>query len=597
MKNNSITKRELYIDVVVSESEVEEIFLYQVDFAQGESFRAKEYLYQLPIPTEEPTEEEEQPDLMDQFYEQLKTLLMEKIPTELFATDAVSVMAYLIEPLQKRYPSYELLQKREDEEPLHDCISMVRVVSMSVFDEKQHLSSGIRRRMKEKYHTVVDEVKRVKPAHLFLTLTEAEEHVTSIDIILADDKMNIKKGYNLKSKASEETIAVKLYEILRKYPEADILTDGINRNLYRILQNMTLFIDESLPTVRVYSLQSMMLALGKNTWHVLDSIMKERSLENIEVSTWVTLYQEYIKNSEELRLERFQDETVYRIHKFFLPIRLSSAESFLKLMKKNSVWFPTVGENETYQMKPEKDELSAKYKIAAGDEQFILKVNDITCTRYLNNYAVICIEAENHFYPGKVDCERIDELGSTLYPMTSTEDGIVEPIHLELKMKLQGRVYALSSIAGHSNSELQELWLNGLFLLGKDKLKKNETVSVTTVSDRMFVLEDEPCTITYKKAGINSALIKTECYHRMETKLALTATQIKAGIRPGKLNHKQKAVIKQLFEYYRYLRTSFGVEWEITSDTKEATLVNDRLHTEKLAERLGYKFSLYKTKM
>ena len=39
--------RELYIDVELKEGQLDEIFLYQVDFYRDKSFRTKEYLYNL----------------------------------------------------------------------------------------------------------------------------------------------------------------------------------------------------------------------------------------------------------------------------------------------------------------------------------------------------------------------------------------------------------------------------------------------------------------------------------------------------------------------------------------------------------------------
>ena len=42
--------RELYIDVVIEESRLEEIYLYQVDFNKDESFRTKEYIYKREEP-------------------------------------------------------------------------------------------------------------------------------------------------------------------------------------------------------------------------------------------------------------------------------------------------------------------------------------------------------------------------------------------------------------------------------------------------------------------------------------------------------------------------------------------------------------------
>ncbi|MGN0505338.1 MAG: hypothetical protein ACI4FZ_02185, partial [Lachnospiraceae bacterium] len=81
-------RRELYLDVTSEEFELTEVYLYQVDFLQDDSFRTKEYVFH------EPTEEEldEQPELLElkeQFLEVWKKLLSEKVKTECYATDAV----------------------------------------------------------------------------------------------------------------------------------------------------------------------------------------------------------------------------------------------------------------------------------------------------------------------------------------------------------------------------------------------------------------------------------------------------------------------------------------------------------------------------
>lgn len=588
MEYNAVTKRELYIDVVVSELEAEELYLYQVDFTSEETFRTKEYLFKTP--GEEETEE--MPDLLEQFYEQFTLLMQGNLPTEIFATDDAAVMAYVIEPLQKRYPEAKLFPINEGLEPIHDCISMVRVVPMTTFDERQYLSSMIRRRMKEKYHAVAENVKRETTKHLFLLQKGTPEYPSSIKVFVTDQSMQVEKEYTLLSKVSEETIATRLYEILQKYPEADILVDGVNRELYRSLHNMTMFMNYSLPSITVYSLQSMLRALGKNVEDVLEAVRKEHGREQEDVSVWITVYQEYIKNIEALRFERFEDENIYRIHRFFLPVRLSSTAGFQRLMKNNSVWKLVEGSGNTYQLKPENEELKAKYIITAGEEQFVLRVTDISCTRYLNNYAVLNITTENHFYPGNIDCDRINELGSYLYTAEAGKNSIV-PTQLDMKLKLQGKTYTLTTARSSNEDKAKELWLSGLFLLGQKKQGKKELVFADTSAEKMLVIDGMYSDKAYRMEGIDTALLKNECYHRIEEKLALVAAPKKAGMRPGKLTHRQKMQIRQLFEYFRYLRTSFGTEWETGTDTREMDLIDGLLHTTKTAERLEHKFSLY----
>ena len=261
--------RELYIDVVTEESLIQEIFLYQVDFFKDKSFRTKEYLYKrVEQEVHENAEEEvleEQPlppEPLDLFKEQWELLCRDEVPTEVFATDASAVMDYVFEPLMKNHPEFlaepEFTSGREF---IHDCISMGRVISMSVFDEEQYLSAGIRRRMKERYHEYVDEVKAERSEHIFVSQTFSDEMPVLL-LVITDADFRIKKQVMLNRGMKEETLAVRFREILALYPEADIIVDAATPELYRLFHNMNQFMGVENKRV-LFSMESMLEALGK----------------------------------------------------------------------------------------------------------------------------------------------------------------------------------------------------------------------------------------------------------------------------------------------------------------------------------------------
>lgn len=135
MQSDLIVRRELYLDVAAEGSKLQEIYLYQADFLQDDSFCTKDYIFSAPVKEEE---EAEPIDIREQFLSVWQALLSKEIKTECYATDAMLVTEQLFCPLQKKYPKQELLSgTAPDEEALHDCISMCRVVPVSSFDEKQ----------------------------------------------------------------------------------------------------------------------------------------------------------------------------------------------------------------------------------------------------------------------------------------------------------------------------------------------------------------------------------------------------------------------------------------------------------------------------
>lgn len=567
--------RELYIDVVIEESRVEEIFLYQVDFNKDRTFRTKEYLYKReepevtePAEGEEPVEQPQPPEPLELFKEQWEMLCREEVPTEVYATDACAVTEYIFEPLTKSNPDFtdypELSLGREF---IHDCISMGRVVSMSVFDEEQYLSAGIRRRMKERYHEYVDEVKSERMEHIFISQTISNEMpVLLLSITDADFKM--KKQVMLNRGMKEETLAVRFREILALYPEADVIVDATTPEVYRLFHNMNRFMGvEDKRTV--FSLESMLTALGKKP----------------QVTDIVKTYMLYIKNQEEMRLGTFLPERLYSVHEFYLPVQVSSEKAWKKQFVKNSVWKQT--DKDTYGFVSEED-FKGKYLIKAGKEQFVLKLRGVSIQRYLKKYAVLRLEAENYCYPGEADRERINELASCLF--AGTADG---PDSLEIKIKNGKQAYSLTTVPMEGNEN--QLWINGLLQLGQKKKKSDKKALVlSSMKEKMYCTEARDT--SEEALIIQTVLLKDAILREIEDTLAGIMKPEKSECPAGGLSKRKKKEIKELFEMYRYMVVSFGENYE-ASQKQECKfmydLTEEKLESLEVADRLREKFGLF----
>lgn len=576
MAGTAPVKRELYIDVATKEAQVEEIFLYQVDFFKDQTFRTKEFLYQReeiePQETEEETElpEEQQlpPEPVDLFKEQWELFCLEEVPTEVYGTDAGEVMEYVFEPLMKKYSEFKAAPEvRADREFIHDCVSMGRVVSMSVFDEEQYLSAGIRRRMKERYHNYVDEVKAERSEHLFIRQNIVEEMPVLL-LVITDKTFKIKKQVMLNRGLKEETIAVRFREILSLYPEADIIVDATTPELYRLFHNMNQFMGMENKRV-LFSMESMLTALGKAP----------------EYNDIVKTYVAYVRNQEEMRLGTFLPERLYSVHRFYLPVQISSEKAWNRQFKKNTVWKQEG--RESYQI-PIEGERKGKYIVKAGKEQFILKLCGISIQRYLKKYAVLCLEVENYFYPGKEDRKRINELAACLF--AGTQDGADS---VELKIKDGKQAYSLSAIPSEGNEN--QVWLNGLLLLGRKNKKQNKKALVLySMKEKMHCVERME--IAEEAQIVQSVLIRDAVLRKIEDSLA-KAIKPEKGDRPaGRLSGGQKKEVKELFEMYRYMVVSFGEGYEASQKEEHRyafTVSENALETAEVMERLKEKFGLF----
>ncbi len=568
-------KRELYIDVEIKEMQVEEIFLYQVDFFKDKSFRTKEFLYRKAEPEvqEQPETAEKQeevqlpPEPAELFREQWEVFCQEEIPTEVYATDAGNVMEYIFDPLLKQYPEFNAAPVfPAGREFLHDCVSMGRVISMSVFDEEQHLSAGIRRRMKERYHEYVDEVKAERQEHIFIRQTLAEEMPVLL-LLVTDANYKLKKQVMLNRGMKEETIAVRFREILSLYPEADVFVDAITPELYHLFCNMNQFMGMENRRL-LFSMESMLSALGKTP----------------EVNDVVKTYLLYIKNQEEMRLGTFLPDRRYSIHSFYLPVQVSSEKAWKKQFEKNTTWKQEG--RECYQISAE-GELKGKYIVKAGKEQFVLKLKKISIQRYLKKYAVLRLDVENYCYPGMVDRNRINALASGLF--TGEKNGADV---IEIKLKDGKQAYSLTAIAMEGN-EFQ-LWLNGLLQLGRKNSGNKQTLTLTSMKEQMYCVENTE--LPEEELLVQNAIIRDGVFRKMEDALAKAIKPEKSDRPAGSLLKRQKRAVKELFEMYRYIVASFGENYEATQKKEQKLLWKNTeaaLETAEVTDRLEKKFGLF----
>jgi len=564
-------KRELYIDVAVNDEMPDEIYVCQVDFFRDRTFRTKEYIFK--------KQEMEQPELLEEneiavtppeplelFRELFGDFCREEVPMELYATDAMKVMAYVFEPLTKKYPEVGLAPElNRSKEFLHDCISMGRVVSMSLFDEEQYLSSAIRRRMKERYHEYVDEVKAEREEHIFIS-QRMTDGFPMLFLTITDRNYKTKKQVMLNLGMKEETVAVRFREVLALYPEADIIVDAVTPELYRLFANMNQFMTMENRRV-MFSLESMLTALGKTT----------------DTKDMVKAYLLYVKNHEEMRLGTFLPERLYSVHSFYLPVQFSDEKEWKKQFEKNSVWKQEG--RESYHVSFSGD-LKGKYIIKAGREQFVLRFRNISVQRYLKKYAVLRLDVENYCYPGEDDRQRINVLASGLF---AGEKNAADTMEIRFKDGKQAFSLTAVPVAGNEN----QLWLNGLLSLGKKK-KQKKTLSLLSMKERMYCVENRE--LPEEEQLIQIALIRDGVFRKIEDSMAKTMKPEKSDRPTGSLTRRQKKTLRDLYEMYRYIAVSFGEGYETTQKDGQKQLwatTETSLETKEVTARLDRKFGMF----
>lgn len=585
MAGTILEKRELYIDVAVNENQLQEIFLYRVDFFRDRTFRSKEFLYlkdnaavQGNIETErtdlteeeliKAQEEQKLTDPLEMFREQWETYCQDEVPTEVFATDAASVMKHVFEPLAQKYKEFRMTPPvGYGREFMHDCMSMGRVISMSAFDEEQHLSANIRRRIKERYHEYVDDIKAERKEHVFIRQA-VSDGMPMIMVNVTDCHYKMKKQVMLNRVLKEETIALRMHEILALYPEADILLDTTSPEIYRLFRNIEER-SEDKNRILLFSLESMLAALGKTP----------------DTTDMVRCYLSYIKNQEEMRQGTFLPTHLYGIHSFYFPVQISSEKAWKKQFKKNTLWKPEGKEG--YRISAEGD-LKGKYIIKVGKEQFVMKLRKISLQRYLKKYAVLRLDVENFCYPGEADKNRINKLASVLF--VGEKNG---PDVMELKIKDGKQAYSLTAVSREGNET--QLWLNGLLKLGKKKQKSDKKALVlSAMNEQAYCVENHG--VREEEWMVQNALIRDGVFRKIENALARALKPESKDRQAGVLLKRQKREVKELFDMYRYMVVSFGENYEASQQEEQEQLwkcTEAALDTLSVTQRLDRKFGLF----
>lgn len=566
MAGTILEKRELYIDVVINENQVEEIFLYQADFYRDRTYQTKEFLFQN---AEKEENAEIKQNALEAFREQWEMLCRQEIPIESYATDAKLVMEYVFEPLIKKYSEWKAVPEISlSREFIHDCVSMGRVISMSVFDEEAQLSTGICRRIKERYHEYVDEIQKERQEHIFIQQSQEATDVI-FQLYIVDSRYRIKKQVILPYGMKEETLAVRFREILSLYPEADIIVDITAPELYGLFHNMNQFMGVKDGRV-LFSLESMLVALGKQP-------------KNTDM---IKTYLMYVRNQEEMRYGAFFPDRLYSIHSFYLPVQLSGETAWNKQFRKNAIWKQEGRETFCITMEGER---KGKYIVKTGKEQFGLNLRKISIQRYLKRYAVLRLDVENFYYPGEEDRERINALAACLVPDQEAEGAE----SIEITLKDGNQTYGLTTFS--QETKVREFWPNELLLIGRKRRKrKKRELQLSPMKEYLYCVEAKE--IKEEEQLIQIALIRDGVFRRIEDALA-KAIRPEGSDRPaGSLLKRQKREIKGLFDMYRYMIVAFGENFEATQKAELKPIWQQtiqRLETTVVIERLQKKFDLF----
>ncbi|MBQ7636331.1 MAG: hypothetical protein IJS80_03385 [Lachnospiraceae bacterium] len=563
MEFSKTVLRHVYIDVTVKDYMLDEVYLYQIDYKGDKSFRNEEIVFSQPLPYEGTDDEgnvitvpAEDVDLRGLFFDKIVEYRNSGVETRYFAINAKEVMLNLVDPLKKSNPKAkrmfnEMASECLPHEWMTDCLSMLRVIPMTDFDEIPEMGAGVRRKLKEKFHEVANEIKREKKMHIF---TSYETPVTGPELIfcITDENMNIIEDVRLHGQINDDVVISKASNFVKKYPEADILINRTEARLYALFKRVETFTGE-VSTGIIYSVESMLTALGK-----------KNAETNFET------YRDYIKNAEDLRFGRFDDNKIHSIHTFRLPLSYNSESAWEKNFSGNSMWkcdddygisYTLVGDNKEANEKKGSEkianvEIFGKLSVEKDRERFVLRVSRVNIKRYVSGYAVLTVEAENHFYPGRKDKERISELCSSLWRSKLIGDSY--PDILNIQMRCGDRIYSMEADQRAEGDTVP--WVALLLDLGRKK-KNTGAVKFTasTLSDKMFAMIDEGDVKRIENANdeiINKCLIKSEYLLQLEMYLAeVIAPKGNRGF--GSLTKSQKKQVKQIANALAYMVGSY----------------------------------------
>lgn len=555
MELGKTVSRDIYIDVTLKENELSELYLYLVDMKVDKSFRTSEITFSVP---DEVAEDEEKPDIRLLCFEKLLELKAEGIRTHFFAIDAREVMLNFIEPVKtadgraRRFFN-DIADAALPGEWLTDCLSMGRVMAMTTFDEKPELGAGIRRRLKEKYHNVSGEIKKVKSTHLFVRYDKPATG-PELSFKVTDATINTIDDIKLHGRIEDDIMVAKTCELLNKYPEADVIADKSSIRIYTLIKNAEMLSSQENNRL-VYSVGSMLYALGKT-----------------DVAATAEGYRDYILNAEALRFGRYDDKTVYGIHYFLLPVRYNSEKAWKKNFMNNSLWAKNEGNEDEYVLIGEKKtagkkkkntgsgEMFGRLSCEKGNEKFVLKCSNVSVRKYIPGFAVLTIGLENHFYPGLKDIRRINELCSSLWGSSKADDPF--PDVMNLQMKTDAKTFSLDTVK--RNAAGVEPWLGLLLTMGRRKANKGGNYFGTaTLSEKSYAYFDDGSQGIDAGAvdAISTALIKSEYILNLERELAETVSSGKTkGYVP--MNKSRKKAVKRLNGAFNYMLTAYSYDVE-----------------------------------
>ncbi|MCR5585122.1 MAG: hypothetical protein K6F63_06805 [Lachnospiraceae bacterium] len=558
--------RHVYIDIIVKDHMLDEVCLYQIDYKGDKSFRNEEILFSQPLPVESTDDEgnaivipAEEVDLRAAFFDKIVEYRNSGIEIRYFAVNAKEVMLYLIEPLKSVNPKAkrmfnEMAAECLPHEWLTDCLSMLRVIPMTDFDEIPEMSAGIRRRLKEKFHEVANEIKREKKTHIFASY---ETPVTGPELLfcITDENMNVIEDVRLHGHINDDIVVSKASDFINKYPDADILINRSEIRLYALFKKAESYTDKK-STEIVYSLESMLTALGKRNGNT-----------NFET------YRDYIKNAEDLRFGRFDDNRIHSIHTFRLPMSYNTDSAWDINFSGNSMWtcddefglsYTLVGDSRDGEKKKKKnggEEIYGKLSVEKDRERFVLRISRVNVKKYVSGYAVLTVEAENHFYPGKRDKERINELCSSLWRSKFMGDSY--PDILNIQMRCGDRIYAIEANQRSDGNTVP--WVALLMDLGRKKKNSGSAkFTASTLSDKMFSMIDEGDAKRIEDANdevINKSLIKSEYLLQLEMYLAEVISP-KGNRDFCSLTNKQKKQVKLIRGALAYMVGSYCYDEE-----------------------------------
>ncbi len=586
MELSKTTLRRVYIDVDIKDYKLGGIYMFQVDYKNDKSFSNIEFLFQQGIMEE--SEEASAVDIRQQFLEKMIEYVASPIETEFYAIDACMVMLRLVEPLKSvnnvaKKLFNDLAAKKSPHEWLSDCISMGRVMPFTDVDDVVEFNSSFKRRFKEKYHECADEIKLERKTHLFVRYDKPEGN-PELSFRVTDKDLKLVEEIRLHGNIFDDIMTTKAYDIIRKYPEADIISDRTSIRIYTLFSNTQFFARNECER-RIFSAESMLKGLGKKL--VLDS---------------QTAYADYIKNAEDLRFGRYEDVNVYSIHTMKLPLHFDES-AWDKNFKNNQIWEETsdseyvlIG-NRNNNKKRKKDVINetenvfGKLTVAKNEERFTLRVVSIRVKRYLPEYAVLTLEVENRFYKSLNDKRRINELCSEIWCSKKRNDSY--PDELSLQIRVGERLYSLTSFERKADSA--EPGLSLMLTIGRAKKNSGSNRLVAeSLFGKMYTYFDDGTEAGTEKqddTAVDMMLIKGEALRQIERNIAYAIDPDGDG-RGGKLRFSSRREISKLRNQYIFIANSFGYDEENGESDGLCRQVSRYCGTNELQERIEKKLEL-----